>query len=214
MRRRAKAGVVALLVATASNAAGVAAQGLGSWSGPYIGTTGGGAFADVKGATRAGDLAWSAHAGYGVAISALYLGVEADATWGGARTASYVSPLILATAEIDWSATARARIGLAMPGILIYATGGFAWSERTVAVNALGAGLSTATHTTPGAVIGAGIEMRVLPQIALRLEALRYDFSAESRSLAGVGALVPPATSLKGLDLDQTVVRAGVSLRF
>ncbi|MEQ1611255.1 MAG: outer membrane beta-barrel protein [Hyphomicrobiaceae bacterium] len=186
----------------------------GGWSGPYWGLSGGGAWAETKHATKFSDLAISGHIGYGVRFSALYLGAEVDATWGGVGTNSYLSPLYSSTLEVDWSTTVRGRAGFAMNGILVYATGGVAWSGQTLGVHSLGGGEAVSTKTVPGLVYGAGIEMKVLPFVSARVEALHYDFTAQGKSFSSALPGSIGAAARSGLDLDETVVRAGLSIRF
>ncbi len=182
-----------------------------SWSGPYWGLTGGGAWSDVKTATNSSDLVLSGHAGYGLQLSALYIGAEVDGGWGGSKSTSNLSPLFQSTLEVDWSASARARVGLVAGGALLYATGGMAWSGQTLGVHSLGSELSTSSKIVPGAVYGAGVEIKILPFVSARVEALRYDFSSQSSRFVDI---IPTGLSSKSIDLDETVVRAGLSLRF
>lgn len=186
----------------------------GGWSGPYWGVTAGGEFADARHAKRASDLAWSGHVGYGLQISALYVGAEADVAWGGATTGFYLSPLYNSTLTLDWTATARARVGIAVGGALLYATGGLAWSEQTVGTYQLGSPLASTSRQIPGAVLGVGLEMKLLPYVSARIEALRYDFSDQAREFRGLMPATLPATNWNALNVDETVVRAGLSIRF
>ena len=184
------------------------------WSGPYWGVTGGGAWGDVKTGTKTSDLVWSGHLGYGLQVSALYFGAEVDGTWGGAKTGSYLSPLYNSTLTVDWTATARARVGLAAGGALMYVTGGFAWSEQTLGTYHLATPLSTTSKAIPGAVFGGGIEVKVLPFISARVEALHFDYSEQSREFSSAIPAGLSSGTWKGLGLDETVVRAGLSVRF
>lgn len=182
------------------------------WSGPYFGLTGGGALADLKSASKSSDLVWSGHAGYGLSFAGLYVGAEVDGTWGGARSSYDISPLYSSTVEVDWSATARARLGVTAGPALLYVTGGAAWSGRTLGIHTLGAQVTTGSERAMGTVIGAGIEMKVLPNVSARLEGLRYDFSSPSlTSFAQVPAALG-GSAMKGGD--ETVIRAGITLRF
>ena len=56
--------------------------------------------------------------------------------------------------------------------------------------------------------------MKVLPNISARVEALRYDYSAQSGNFAGAFPGAISAAARNGINADETVVRAGVSLRF
>jgi hypothetical protein len=173
----------------------------------------GGAWADLKGDDRTSRLAWGGHLGYGLQLSAFYLGIEGDGTWGGASGTSELTPLYSADLTVDWAASARARAGLVAGGLLFYVTGGVAWSGQTLGLHRLGSELSSDTSIVRGHVLGAGIEAKLLPFVSLRLEAQHYDFADQSsRFLPSLPAGLATG-SLKGLDLDQTVVRAGVTLR-
>jgi hypothetical protein len=205
---------LAIWALAASSAASAQSLVPGGWSGPYWGLTAGGAWADAKHASKASDFVFSGHIGYGVQISALYLGGEVDGTWGGASTTSYLSPLYSSTLDVDWLVTARGRAGFAVSGILLYATAGVAWSGQTLGVHSLSGGETVSTKTVPGLVYGAGLEMKVLPFVSARVEALRYDYSAQGKSFADALPSSISAAGRNGINVDETVVRAGVSIRF
>ena len=140
------------------------------------------------------------------------MGAEVDGTWGGAHNSYYLTPLYSSATQVDWTATARARIGVTWENALVYVTGGAAWSGRTITHYGLGTQLSTGSETALGTVLGAGVELKVLPNIALRVEGLRYDFSQPSLSFSQVPSSIVNS-ALKGAG-DETVIRAGVSIRF
>ena len=205
-------GLATLVVPTSAGAQNLV-PGFG-WSGPYWGLSGGGAWADVRNAKTSADLVWSGHAGYGLQLSSVYVGAEVDGAWGGTKSTSYLSALYSSSLEVDWSATARARVGVVAGGALLYVTGGAAWSGQTLGVHSLGHELSTSSKSIPGVVYGAGVELKILPFVSARLEALRYDYSSQS---ARFGDAIPAGISSgawKNINLDETVVRAGLSLRF
>lgn len=213
---RLRTAIVALGLATFLTSSGARAQSLipgGSWSGPYWGLTGGGVWSDLKDARNRADLAWSAHAGYGLQIASLYLGGEIDGTWGGTRSGYFLSPLYSSTLELDWSATARARVGLVIGGALLYATGGVVWSGQTLGIHTLGGPPTASSRSVPGAVIGGGIELKILPFLSARLEALHYDYSSQSAKFLDNAPGGIPAAAWRRIDFDETVVRAGLSLR-
>jgi len=54
-------------------------------------------------------------------------------------------------------------------------------------------------------VYGIGAETYVMPNLSLRLEALRYDYGSEDLSIGGAAA------ALQEIDPSDTVVRAGVT---
>ena len=93
--------------------------------------------------------------------------------------------------------SARARIGwLAWPGLLLYGTGGFAWTRFEQSIS------DTISHTTElGWAAGTGSEFKINDNWLFRVEYLHYDFGNRT-------------TSLQDGRLTVDVVRAGLSLRF
>ena len=141
-----------------------------------------------------------------------YLGAEVDGTWGGSHSTIQASSLYSSTLDVDWKATGRARAGLTIGNLLVYATGGGAWSGQTVGIRAPGGSGTTDTKTVAGAVLGGGLEFMPLPFVSTRFEALRYDFSADAANVVKSLPTGFSAGSLKGFKGDETVVRAGISL--
>jgi opacity protein-like surface antigen len=134
--------------------------------------------------------------------------------------------------HFDWLGSARARLGyLATPDILLYGTGGPAWSRYTRSTDlvdtdlftpAVGGGFANQFSSQAvanwrfGWVAGAGAEFRLFNSNWLgRVEYLHYDFgnSGSVSSSAGFGVTPTPSLATSGaLTLD--VVRAGVSYKF
>ena len=167
-------------------------------------------------------------------------GVEGD--WQGASQTSTtvcggicgttVLPGVLSTAlntsvyqKVKWFSTARARVGYANDGAMIYVTGGGAWMgiDETdtlgIAVTpggpffAQGASFS---NTKSGYSVGAGIEMRLwLSNWTAKIEYLHLDVSgttntfALSPTLFGVAA---PLTTTSGRIRDD-IFRVGVNYK-
>ena len=198
----------ALLTILASTAP-VSAQGL---SGLYYGVDGGAAWSAANQDRKGTDLVWGGHAGYGLQFAMFYLGAEIDGTWGGSHSTIQASSLYSSTLDVDWKATARARAGVTLGNLLVYATGGGAWSGQTVGIHAPGGGGTTDTKTVSGAVLGGGLEFMPVPFVSARIEALRYDFSADAANVVKSLPSGFSAGSLKGFKGDETVVRAGISL--
>jgi opacity protein-like surface antigen len=88
---------------------------------------------------------------------------------------------------------------------LLYATAGYAWTETSLSERTAAGTTHAANHTFGGVVYGIGAEAYVLPNLSLRLEALRYDYSADKLSISGA------ANSIQEIDPSDTVVRAGVT---
>lgn len=177
------------------------------WTGAYVGFHGGGSWGtiDFKDITSSDTSTWTGggHAGYNLGFGAFVAGVEGDLNYDGSN-ASYDFGGGGGSLDSNWSATLRGRVGVPVGPALLYATAGFAWKGSTF-VETAGGGLSASQdHTFVGAVYGIGAESYVLPNLSVRLEALRYDYGAEKLSLSG-------AVNAVEIDPSDTVVRAGVT---
>ncbi len=179
------------------------------WTGAYIGAQGGVNWSDLDtdmtNTLNATSFSGGGHIGYNFEFGRTVLGIEADANYdssdfafgtGGGGTVGY---------DVNWNGTIRARAGVAFGPALLYATAGYAWTNASL-VETTGAGLSSSTdHHFDGVVYGAGVESYVIPNMSIRLEALRYDYGADKLSLTGA------ANSVQEFDPSDTVVRAGVT---
>lgn len=179
------------------------------WAGLYVGAHGGVNWSeldtDMTSVLNATSFSGGGHIGYNIEFGRTVLGIEADANYdssdfafgyGGGGSASY---------DVDWNGTIRARAGLAFGPALFYATAGYAWTNATLTqTTATGISSSSEQHFD-GVVYGAGIESYVMPNMSLRLEALRYDYAADKLSMTGA------ANSIQEFDPSDTVVRAGVT---
>ncbi len=119
-------------------------------------------------------------AGYNYMITPhILLGVEADVSrnnagaWGlGMNDGSFGQGVL------DWSGTARGRVGYAVNNVLLYGTGGFAWSDinfTRVQISAFNPGapaatVETASATRTGWTAGAGVEVGVMSNLTVRAE--------------------------------------------
>ncbi len=100
----------------------------------------------------------------------------------------------------DWLGTVRGRAGYSFGNLMAYGTVGFAWSD-TKYRSAFGA----TDETLGGWVIGAGAEMMIMPNVALRAEYLRYEL--------GNGSF-PTVSGPVSIDNTINVIRAGASYKF
>jgi outer membrane immunogenic protein len=137
------------------------------------------------------------------------LGFEADLDWAGMKGSATFIPTqggiatlggaISATTNIDWEATARARIGYAQENWLYYVTGGLAvLGAKSAFTPALGFtcgnyGLANCTGTSKqiGAALGAGVEYGITQNVSAKLEylyitAASLDISHHSEIRAGL----------------------------
>ena len=151
---------------------------------------------------------WAAGISATTSVSAGFVaGIEGDASYAGSK-AAYSALGASGEIESTWKGSVRGRFGLTFGLSLAYVTAGYAWTEATV-TEASAAGTHSSTSTTfDGVVYGAGLESYVLPGLSVRLEALRFDYGSQELSF-GSGT-----SALQDLDLDDTVVRAGVTFHF
>jgi outer membrane immunogenic protein len=139
------------------------------------------------------------------------IGFEADLDWAGLKGSGTIvpsvggtpinlaNPAVSATTNIDWEATARARIGYARDNWLFYATGGLAiLGAKAAFTPALGftCGSYTlvncsGTNKQIGGALGAGVEYGITPNVSAKLEylyitAASLDVSHHSEIRAGL----------------------------
>jgi outer membrane immunogenic protein len=179
------------------------------WTGAYIGAHAGGLWSDIDttsfGSVSSSDLAAGGHAGFNVGLGGLVAGVEGDIGYAGSDLGFSTLNGGSANLSTDWNGSLRARLGMPVGPALLYATAGYAWNATTLTQNSPTGATTDVSHTFGGVVYGVGAEAYVLPNMSLRLEALHYDYSADSLSLDGAAA------AAQEIDPSETVVRAGVT---
>jgi outer membrane immunogenic protein len=140
---------------------------------------------------------------------------------------STTSSSVSASADINWMASLRGRVGyLYWPGLMFYGTAGVAWADveyraaaSTTVTNSTAIVGATVPLTVAGAasfdavksgfVVGAGAEYMWSRQWLLRAEYLFYDFNATTRSF---GSVIPATFHWDSLNV--SVVRLGASYKF
>lgn len=145
--------------------------------------------------------------GYNWQISSFVLGVEGDIQYSAQkRTESATIGGIAFTGEekIPWFGTARGRVGYAFDSVMIYATGGAAWTNFKASISALGLTASTET-TKMGWTAGGGVEWMFMPRWSVKAEYLYIDAGTTSLTLLG--------TTASGKLKDQ-VARIGINYHF
>jgi outer membrane immunogenic protein len=132
-------------------------------------------------------------AGYNYIVAPhILLGVEADISrnnagaWGlGTNDGSFGQGVL------DWSGTVRGRAGYTANNVLLYGTGGFAWSNLSltrVQISPFNPGVPAATvdnvsATRTGWTAGAGIEVGVLSDLTVKAEYRHVDYGTFSTVL-------------------------------
>ncbi|HPG89683.1 MAG TPA: outer membrane beta-barrel protein [Hyphomicrobium sp.] len=179
------------------------------WNGAYVGFHGGAKWADIdtdfSSSISANDITGGGHIGYNLSLAGVLVGIEADANLDSTKFGFSTSGGGVGSFETDWSGSIRGRIGIPVGPALLYATAGYAWTEATLNEASAAGGSFSSSHTFNGVVYGLGAEAFVLPNMSLRLEALRYDYAADDISISGA------QNALQEFDPSETVVRAGVT---
>jgi outer membrane immunogenic protein len=186
------------------------ASGPGLWSGVYLGLHGGYGFGKTSARAAAFGAAdtnggfGGVHLGHNWQFGAGVLGVEGDVSKNWAEGQRRFAPGYDLTASRDWTGSMRARAGYAVGNVLAFATAGVAFAGHTVSATSAGT-TWRGSNSYVGYVYGGGVEWQVMPQVSLRGEVLRYEFSERDMR---IGAAQAP------VKLDETVVRGGLSYRF
>lgn len=176
-----------------------------TWSGPYAGGFVGYNFAnfDTAGAASANGegVVGGVYAGYNLQTERLVYGAEIDAgasdvDAGGFNYATGVPISANSTAF----GSLRARVGIAMDPILLFATGGVALSNQEMR---LGGFEDSNTHV--GYTVGAGVEAEVAKGVTSRVEYRYSDFDSKTYDLGNVSV---------SSGFDEHSIRAGLALKF
>lgn len=194
------------------------------WNGVYAGLHGGMNWFDVA-ADPAGTLAISSgqfggHVGFNYDMGPAIIGVEGDLNFETGSDSIPIDgadiryPAFTGTGQFDVSSSGslRARVGLPIANkALIYATAGYAWASTEYAINGRNGSTPVSyTHSMffNGIAYGIGAEAFVTDNIAVRIEALRFDYASTPLTIERIGST--------GVSIDPSsdVVRAGVSWKF
>jgi outer membrane immunogenic protein len=193
-----------------------------SWTGFYLGVQGGGAWGDsvqfftggttdrykISGGEAGGTV------GYNWQFSPHFVvGIEADYAWAhitgtGATSLTYNCGTVCAT-TVDSLGTVRGRLGYAFDNVLLYGTGGLAFSRINSNLNGF-----TAAHDRTGWTAGAGIEYAFNPHWSVKAEYLRVNFDSYVWTNATVPGIIGCGGVSCSTDAKFNVVRAGVNYKF
>jgi outer membrane immunogenic protein len=149
-----------------------AAIAINNWTGFYLGAMGGYAQENSSGiGTLSGGFAGGT-AGYNWQMGNVVLGLEADAAWADVGTNVTLVP---GFASLDYKirsmGTVRGRVGYAFDSVLIYGTGGYAWSDNRLTGTVLGLSASDSKFHS-GWTVGAGVEVMFAPKWSVKAEYL------------------------------------------
>lgn len=185
-----------------------------SWTGFYVGISGGYGFGKsdwsstaTTGDTKPKGALAGATLGYNLQTGAWVWGVEADisASWmkDSAETGTGVCSGGGCETKNSWFGTARGRIGYAWDRWLPYITGGAAFGDIKMTRNT---GLSE-SETRVGWTAGLGVEYAFLGAWSAKLEYLYADLGKAECSATTCGI----ATDV---DFKANIIRAGLNYRF
>ena len=139
--------------------------------------------------------------------SHLLIGIEADISFPNflddGIVTSRTTPSSTVTEKLDFASTLRGRVGYAFDRLLVYGTGGFAWSEaRFLEDPGLINNEDQVLRLRSGWAVGAGAELAIAPGWTARLEYL-YDHFGHA------GGVFPSGTGYKSTSIDLHSLRLG-----
>jgi outer membrane immunogenic protein len=216
------------LGAPARSADIVAEPAMTDWSGFYIGGHVGYGWANMSGCYDCEDdssvleaedldlegIVAGLHAGYNWQMDNLVFGIEGDVSFvdmDDSDGSPEAVPSEVQSAEVDLLASIRARLGIALDDVLLYATGGIAFADAEWEANEVFIpDKDSVNFDDIGGVVGGGIEYAMTESFRLRAEGLYYFFDDEE-SIEDF----PGANTGESIEFDDVfVVRGGVSFYF
>lgn len=149
-------------------------------------------------------------------------GIAADWSWTDLKSSrttgnnSSSSATITLKSGVDWLASFRGRMGLAVEDTLVYVTGGVALGKVKHSVTFFNgddetSNLANHSETKVGWVVGGGIEHRLGRNWSIKAEALYYDLG---RSTSSIQNTVLGSTYTSEFHNEVIVGRVGVNYRF
>jgi outer membrane immunogenic protein len=168
-----------------------------------------------------------ATAGYNWQINQFVIGAEGDISWADLDSDASLSvpgagfrPPFDADFEenIDWFATLRGRLGIAVDRVLVFGTGGLALAgvdQDTSGITtpaALGNFHGSSDDTQVGWTAGGGVEFAVAEHITLKAEALYFDLGKQSAT--ATDPTFNGSSYTVSHDVNGVIARAGLNYKF
>jgi outer membrane immunogenic protein len=201
-----------------------------TWTGVYLGAQAGhawgrstgGAYFIANGATDVDrrldpkGLFGGLHAGYNHQINGIVLGAEIDANIADIRgdtgplffPGGAIAPNNFGKSRLGWTASARARLGVAVDRVLPYLTGGVAMGGYNFTPTYANAGALPVSSTQVGWTLGAGVEYAIASNWTARAEYRYTDYGRKAYAVPGFAA------EQTRVDLRTHQVQLGVSYLF
>lgn len=160
------------------------------WNGFYAGVSGGygtGAVAstgDINAITTTVPLRGALlgiTAGHNWQNGQVVFGAEGDIMWSGlsGTTPCATVPAYDCNAGVAWMGSLRARAGLAMDNVLLFATGGLAVAQGRGTITPTFPGTTSLFESTfVGWTLGAGLEVAMSESVSVKAEYAYYDFGS------------------------------------
>ena len=195
-----------------------------SWTGTYIGLSGGGVWGDAKvysGVTGLDETPWFDLRGGLVGITAgtqfqsgkLVLGFEGDVSLVNKEGGAFqVPPTVGFHNEVKerWLATYRGRIGVANDNWLFYATAGGAMASLQQNLTAPGGVQASEANWHWGWIAGAGVEVKINQDWSAKLEYLYVNLQDKPYFNPSPTAAIPNDQRVR---VDDHAVRVGVNYK-
>lgn len=193
----------------------VSADGSVTWNSPLLGIITAGSNGSANGVIAGGQV------GANWQMGAFVIGAEGDFQWSNqkstATTACGAGCTLTEVSSVDSFGTARLRIGGAFDRVLVYATGGAAWTHDSDNLNATAFGLTanlvSLSASKVGWTAGAGVDFAVVDNLIARVEYL-YIATSNISSTATVSPLLGGGTITETANLKDSIVRVGLSYKF
>lgn len=190
-----------------------------SWAGLYVGATAGFGVGDTETSIEGFSIAdyeingaiYGAHIGYNFQRGSMVFGVEAainGTDMDGSQ--GLLTSAITSERELDWYATAVARLGYTSGMTLFYGFGGVAWADVTSKLNVLGSTVLEDTETHVGWTAGLGVEHALSDRFSVRVEYAHVDLGEETTTY-DLGRL---GTIDKDVDVKFDTIKVGASYKF
>ncbi len=190
-----------------------------TWTGFYIGGHVGGGISSneavssiVTGNNHDGQLLGGVQVGADYQFGANWvLGVEGQYSWLGGTNSGIVFPGgFVYSNDRRALSSVTGRVGFAWGPALLYAKGGYAYSDNreTLTFGGLPIAFAFSNNRRDGYTVGAGLEYMFAPNVSAKLEYQYYDFG-RSAFIAPV-AFVP----FGAFRVDEHTLKAGINYRF
>lgn len=174
-----------------------------SWTGFYAGINGGYGWT-TSFPSKADGAVYGGQLGYNWQIGSFVVGLEGDFQGTSIKYSETVAPGVIGEAKIPAFATVRGRVGYAWNSLLLYATGGWAYTQSKASLSAGGLSISDSSWGS-GYAIGGGVEYALWDRWSVKGEYLYLKSGDTTLTLAGF---------TQSIDYKYNVVRAGLNYRF